>query len=601
MKSFKAESKRLLDMMIHSIYTNKEIFLRELISNASDAIDKRRFASLTDATLAADFKIVLQADKALRELTITDNGCGMGKEALESNLGTIAKSGTLAFKEEHKTDENLIGQFGVGFYASFMVADKVTVISRPTDGDNKAYKWVSTGADGYEIIQAERAEAGTTVILHIKDNDDDCNYDEFLEESRLKSLVKKYSDYIRYPIVLGEDTLNSMVPIWKKKKSEVKPEDYHVFYREKFFDFADPVKVITAQVEGAINYSTLLFIPKNPPFDYYSKDFQKGLKLYSNGVLIMDKCADLLPDCFGFIRGLVDSPDLSLNISRELLQKDRQLRAIASSLEKKIVAELKKMQKSEREAYDGLFGVFGNSIKMGAYENYGEKKEQLKDLLQFSTSSSEKSTTFAEYVARMKEGQSCIYYATGDKAEKIAALPQTERLLKEGYEILYLTDSIDEFVLKVIEEYEGKKFKSASAKDAVTETEEQKSEVGKKTDDNKALLEKMKTHLAGKVSDVRLTGRLVSHAVCLTSDSEVSLEMEKVLNAMPGGMGGAVKAARVLEINPDHAVFGKLSAIVQDEEKLKDYSKILYDTALLQEGLAVDDNLELAGLITKLL
>lgn len=599
MKEFKAESKRLLDLMINSIYTNKEIFLRELISNASDAIDKRQFMSLTDSSLAAEFKIEIEIDKANRILKINDNGCGMSAESLENNLGTIAKSGTLDFKTTNKTDESLIGQFGVGFYSSFMVADKVIVISRAI-GEDMGNKWESTGADGYTIEPCAREGIGSTVILHLKDKDEDCDYDEYLEDYTIENMVVKYSDYIRFPIIHGEKTLNSMVPIWKKPKAQVTAEDYNAFYKDKFFDYQDPIKVLNANLEGNLNYSTLLFVPQKAPFDYYSKDYAKGLKLYSGGVLIMEKCADLLPDCFGFVRGLVDSADLSLNISRELLQKNRQLRAIAVSLEKKLISEFKKMITSDRETYDKMFAEFGNSIKMGAYDNYGAKKDDLKDLLEFKSSAGESYTTFKEYLSRIKEGQEFIYYGCGESAAKISALPSAEKLLASGKEILYLTENIDEFVIKVIEAYEGKKFKSVADKDASVVTDDEKQEVAQKSDDNKALLEEMKTLLGGKVKEVRLTAKLQSSAASVSSDSEISLEMERILTAMPGNK--AIKADRVLEVNPKHAVFAVLQDLFSAKSaKLGDYTNLLYSTALMQEGLEVSDTLELSKQIINLL
>lgn len=596
-KQFKAESKKLLDLMINSIYTNREIFLRELISNCSDAIDKRHYMSLTDSSLAADFVITLTPDKAARTLTIADNGCGMDKSDMENNLGTIAKSGTLEFKESQKTDENLIGQFGVGFYSAFMVADKVTVTSLKA-GETQAYKWESEGADGYTVSECDGASVGTSITLHLKADDEDCAYGDFLEDYKLTELVKKYSDYIRYPIKLGDKTLNSMVPLWRKRKSEVKDEEYARFYRDKFYDFRAPAKVFCSQVEGNINYSMLAFVPEKAPFDYHTRDYKKGLALYSGGVLIMEKCSDLLPDYLGFIKGLVDSADISLNISRELLQKDRQLRAIAVSLEKKLRGELAKWLKADREGYEKMFAEFGSSLKLGAYDNFGAKKDDLKDLLLFK-SSNEKLTTFAEYVSRMKEGQENIYYASGASADAIMALPQVEVFLEKGYEILCLTENIDEFVLKVIENYDGKKFVSVADKDAAAVTDEQKAELEKKAGDNEKVLAKMKELLAGKVKDVRLTARLKSAAACITSDSEISLEMERVLKAMPGS--GGISAEKVLELNPDHAAFAKMATLDTDGEKFKDYTLALYNAALLQENLPVDDSAALASLLVKLL
>ena len=596
-KQFKAESKKLLDLMINSIYTNREIFLRELISNCSDAIDKRHYNSLTDASLATDWAITLSPDAAARTLTIADNGCGMSKEEMEENLGTIAKSGTLAFKQKESAAENMIGQFGVGFYSSFMVADKVTVISRKA-GEESGAKWESTGADGYTLAPCETAEVGTAITLHLKADDEDCAYGEFADEGTLTRLVKKYSDYIRYPIKLNGNTLNSMTPLWRKRKSEVKKEEYDAFYRDKFYDWQPPAQVFSAQVEGNVNYSLLVFVPQKAPFDYYTRDYKKGLALYSGGVLIMENCADLLPDYLGFVKGLIDSADISLNISRELLQKDRQLRAIAVSLEKKLRGELGKWLKNDREGYEKMFAQFGNSLKMGAYDNFGAKKDELKDLLLFSSDSG-KLTTFAEYVARMKEGQDNIYYASGVSADAIKTLPQVEVFLEKGYEILCLKDGVDEFVVKMIESYEGKKFVSVADKDAAAVTDEQKEALQKKTDDLADRLAKMKDILGGKVKEVRLTARLKSAAVCLTSDSDISLEMERILRAMPGSEG--VSAARVLELNPSHVPVEKLTALDMNGQTFADYTSALYNAALLQENLPVDDSAALAALLVKLL
>ncbi len=597
MKKFKTEAKRILDLMINSIYTNKEIFLRELISNCSDAIDKRHYESLTDATLEAKWQIEIVADTPSRTITISDNGCGMNDEELEKYLGTIAHSGTLAFKEaDEKSTADLIGQFGVGFYSAFMVADKVTVISRKI-GDSKAYVWQSEGADGYTVSESTREQAGTTVILHLKDDDEDCKYTDFLSAFELKMLVKKYSDYIRYPIIIDGETVNSMVPIWRRPKGKVKKEEYDLFYREKFYDFNEPLKVISAKVEGAVDYSTLLFIPSVAPHDYYSKDYVKGLKLYSNGVLITDKCSDVIADWCGFIKGVVDSSDLSLNISRELLQKDRQLRAIAVSLEKKIIAELKKTLKNERELYEKMFAEFGASIKMGAYDNFGSKKDELKDLLLFKSTFEDKYVTFAEYVTRVKEGQDCIYYASASSINAIKKLPQAQKLLDDGYEILLLNENLDEFVIKVIESYETKKFRSISDGSKAS-TEAEKQELDKLSEKNKDVLQAVLKALGDKVSEVRLTNKLTTHAVCLTAEGDVSLEMERVLSSIKGGP--KVKAKRVLEINPDHSVMNKLTSTT-DDEKLKELSLLLYSIALLQEGLPVDDSQLLAELITKTL
>ena len=596
-KQFKAASKRLLDLMINSIYTNREIFLRELISNCSDAIDKRHYMSLTDSSLSDTWKIELTADKDSRMLTVTDNGCGMSGEEMENNLGTIARSGTHEFKELTKTDESLIGQFGVGFYSAFMVADKVTVYSRKV-GENVAHKWESEGADGYTISECDYADFGTRIELHLKPDDDDCRYSDFTEDYTLERLVKKYSDYIRYPINSDGKTLNSMVPLWRKPKSKVSKEEYANFYREKCYDYLEPAQTFAAQVEGNINYSMLVFVPQKLPYDYHTREYKKGLSLYSGGVLIMEKCADLLPDYLGFMKGLVDSPDVSLNISRELLQKDRQLRAIAVSLEKRLRTELSKWLKSDREGYEKAFSEFGNSLKIGAYEDFGARKDDIKDLLLFSSSEG-KLTTFSEYVSRMKEDQEYIYYASGPSVEAIKALPQVETFLEKGYEILCLLDNIDEFVIKVIENYDGKKFVSVADKEANKLSDEQKAELERKTGDFSKVLEGMKKILGKSVKEVRLTARLKSAAVCLVSDSEISLEMERVLKAMPGSHG--VSAAKVLEINPDHAAVKALSELDVESEKFSDYTLALYNAALLQENLPVEDSAKLAGLLIKLL
>lgn len=591
MKQFKAESKKLMDMMINSIYTNKDIFLREIISNASDAIDKRRFMSLTQSEYATDFKITLTANKTEKTLTVEDNGVGMDKDELENNLGTIAASGTLKFKEKEKDVENLIGKFGVGFYSVFMVAKRVEVMTRSIESE-KAFKWISEGAEGYDIKPCEKAEAGTTVKLYLKDDDEDCRYSEYLSEYKLKDLVKTYSDYIRYSIVMevtkskkGEDgdgytqyaeteTLNSMVPIWKKAKKDVKKEDYEAFYRSRFHDFRAPAKVIKADIEGSVNYTALLFVPEKQPAGYYSKEYEKGLALYSNGVLIQEKCKELLPDYFGFFKGIVDSPDLSLNLSREVLQQDRQLKFIAESLRKKIVAELKKWLKSDREEYEKFFTELGEGIKIGIYDNYGEKKNELKDLVMFVSSSTKKPTLLSEYVERMKEGQNEIYYACGDSVAKTDKLPQLESLKKEGTEILYCTQKVDEFCIMILEEYEKKKFVNALkvSKDG-----------GESSDGNEELAKKTQEFLKDKVNEVKFSSRLLSHAACLTADGEISFEMEQVFKAN----GTAIKARRVLELNPEHGLVKKLK-----ESEGKDFESLaltLYDEAALMALGEVDD------------
>ena len=623
-KQFQAESKRLLDLMIHSIYTHKEIFLRELISNASDAIDKLHYRSLTQEDVKVDsaaFEIRIDLDKEARTLTILDNGCGMTKEELESNLGVIAKSGSLAFKQENeaKEDIDIIGQFGVGFYSAFMVSDKVTVISRPY-GSDTAYKWESEGADGYTIEECQKDSYGTTIILHILENREEEDYDEYLDSYRIQGIVKKYSDYIRYPIKMmveksrpkegsegeyetytEEATVNSMVPIWRKTKTEVTEEDYNQFYKEKFFDFTDPVRVIRSSTEGTATYTALLFIPARTPFDYYTKEYEKGLQLYANGVLIMEKCADLLPDYFSFVKGLVDSQDLSLNISREMLQHDRQLKIIASRLEKKIKSELLSMQQNDREKYDAFFKNFGLQLKFGVYNDYGTHKDLLKDLLEFDSSTEKKLVTLKEYVERMKEDQKFIYYACGDTVEKIDRLPQTELVKDKGYEILYLTENVDEFALKVLHEFDGKEFKSVSAGDlGFEETEAEKKEDEAQEKESQELFTFMGEALSGKVKAVRASKRLKSHPVCLSSDGELSLEMEKVLNAMP--TDEKVKAERVLEVNEGHPIFATLTHLYEtDKEKLKDYAALLYDQALLIEGFPIEDPVAYSNLVCSLM
>ena len=627
-KQFKAESKRLLDMMIHSIYTHREIFLRELISNASDAIDKLYYKALTDGISGLnrdDFAITLTADKEARTLTVSDNGIGMTSEELENNLGTIAQSGSLKFKKdaEEKEDIDIIGQFGVGFYSAFMVSDKVTVLTKPY-GSDKAWKWESTGADGYTITEAEKASHGTDITLSIKANTEEENYDEFLDSYRIQSLVKKYSDYVRYPIRMeveksrmkegtGTDekpaeyetytemeTLNSMVPIWRKNKSELKPEDYNRFYKEKFFDYQDPLAVIHSSTEGTATYNALLFIPSKPPFDFYTKEYEKGLQLYASGVLIMDKCPDLLPDYFSFVRGLVDSQDLSLNISREMLQHDRQLKLIADRLQKKIKSELKSMLQNDREKYETFYKSFGLTLKYGVYSGYGVNKNVLQDLLLFYSSSEKKLVTLEEYKSRMKEDQKYIYYACGESVGKIDRLPQTELLRDHGYEILYCTDDVDEFALRMMREFDGKEFRSASDKDLGIDDAAETESVKEKSEENKELLRLMKDDLNGKVKDVRLSTRLKSHPVCLSSDGGVSIEMEKVLNTMPGDQ--KVQAERVLEINSGHPIFETLKKLfAEDPEKLKTYSDLLYTQALLIEGLPIEDPVAFSNSICDLM
>ena len=631
-KQFKAESKRLLDMMINSIYTHKEIFLRELISNASDAIDKLYFKSLTDDKVGLgkdDFAIWITADKDSRTLKITDNGIGMTAEELENNLGTIANSGSFKFKNENKLEEDnqIIGQFGVGFYSAFMVAKKVTVISKAY-GSDKAYQWESEGADGYTITEADKSSVGTEIILELMEDTEDENYTEFLDAYRIKGLIKKYSDYIRFPIkmevthsrpkeqseedkeakkpleyedFIEVETLNSMVPLWKKNKSELKEEDYKHFYTEKFFDYNEPLKYSHVKNEGMPSYNALLYIPSKAPFDFYSKEYEKGLQLYSNGILIMDKCADLLPDYFSFVKGLVDSEDLSLNISREMLQHDRQLKVIAKSIEKTVSNELKKMLKNEREKYEEFWNAFGLQLKFGVYSDFGMNKDKLQDLLLFTSSKEKKLVTLDEYVTGMREDQKYIYYATGESVARIEQLPQTELVKDNGFEILYLTDSVDEFAVKALHSYKEKEFKSVSADDLGLENTEKKEEIKAKEEENSDLLKDMASALDGKVTKVILSQRLKSHPVCLTSEGEISLEMEKVLNAMPTDQ--KVHAQRVLELNPEHEIFGKLKALGEsgDKDTLGKYAKLLYDQALLIEGMSIEDPVEFSNLICELM
>ena len=632
-KQFKAESKRLLDLMINSIYTHKEIFLRELISNASDATDKLYYNAMKEGKTGItrdSLPIELTLDKANRRFIIEDHGCGMTAEELESNLGTIARSGSLAFKAENEKqdDIDIIGQFGVGFYAAFMVAKHVEVVSRAV-GSDSANRWESDGADGYTVTPCEKSENGTRIVLTIKDNTETENYDEFLEPYRVQGLVKKYSDYIRYPIKMdmtrsrmkekpadaGEDykpeweeyveneTLNSMVPIWKKSKKDLKDEDYNSFYTQKFFDYQPPLCHIHTSVEGAVTYTAMLFIPSHAPMDYYTKDYEKGLQLYSNGVLIMDKCADLLPDHFSFVRGMVDTADLSLNISHEMLQHDRHLKAIAQSLEKKIKNELLKMQKDKPEDYEKFWAAFGRQIKYGAYVQYGAHKELLQDLLMYHSSTENKLVSLKDYVSRMKEDQKYIYYACGETVDKIKMLPVMETLSDKGYEVLCMDDSIDEFCTKMIAKYDDKEFKSVLDADLGLETEDEKEEIKKQSEDNKDLLEALSKALEGKVKKVELTGRLKNHPCCLRAEGPVTLEMEKVLNQQAAVNGGeTVRAERVLELNAEHPIFKKLCALqAEGSDKLADYADILYTQSLLIEGLPVDDPAAYANKICDLL
>ena len=607
-KQFKAESKRLLDLMINSIYTNKEIFLRELISNASDAMDKLYYKSLTEGISGlsrGDFFISIEADKDAGTLTVSDNGIGMTKEELEQNLGTIAKSGSNLFKnddldENASEDIDIIGQFGVGFYSAFMVASKIEVTSKAF-GSEEANVWVSSGADGYTIKAAEKETNGTTIVMTLKEDTDDVNYSDYLEDYKIKSLVKRYSDYIRYPIKMGEETLNTMSPIWKKQPSEVTEEEYNTFYKDNFYDYNDPTKVIRSTTEGAATYTALLFIPGKAPFNYYSKEYEKGLKLYASGVLIMDSCKDLLPDYFSFVKGIVDSEDLSLNISREMLQQDRQLQVIEKHLEKKIKTELIKLQRQDREKYEAFFKEFGTQIKFGVYQSFGMNADLLKDLLVFNSSDESSSTTLEEYVSRMKEDQKYIYYACGDSAEKIAALPQTELVADKGYEILYLTDSVDEFTVKTLGMYEEKEFRSIADDDLGLETEEDKEKTKKADEDNKGIFDFMTETLSGKVVAVRASSRLKSHPVCLSAEGGISIEMEKVLASQPNEEN-RVKANKVLEVNTEHPIFEKMKVLFEeDQEKLRVYSELLWNQACLIEGLEIDDPVGFANTICTLM
>ncbi|EST11759.1 molecular chaperone HtpG [Sporolactobacillus laevolacticus] len=623
-KEFKAESKKLLDMMIHSIYSQKEIFLREIISNASDAMDKIYYRALTDDNLNFEkdnYYIQITPDKDKRTLTISDTGIGMTEEELEDNLGTIAQSGSLKFKTENesKDDHDIIGQFGVGFYSSFMVADKVTVISKALDSD-QAYKWESEGADGYTIAPAEKDSVGTEIILTLKEDTEDEKYSDYLEEYRLRSIIKKYSDFIRYPIkmevtesrpkkdndkefeeVKEVQTINSMVPIWRKNKSELKPEDYENFYMEKHYGFDKPLRYINIQADGMIRYHAILYIPESIPFDYYSKEYEKGLELYSNGVMIMEKCSDLLPDYFSFVKGMVDSEDLSLNISREILQQDKQLKLIAKNINHKIKKELEKLLKEDREKYETFYKAFGRQLKYGVYMDYGQHKDDLQDLLMFYSSKEKKMVTLDEYVSKMPEEQKYIYYAVGESNEKIDKLPQTELVADKGYEILYFTEDIDEFAIKMLQKYKEKEFKSVSSSDLGIEDEKDKKQDEAEEKANEGLFGKMKDVLTDKVKGVRASKRLKSYPVCFATEGEVSIEMEKVLNAMPNNEN--VKADKILEINTNHNVFKALKAAfdLDDQPKVELYTNLLYNQALLIEGLPVQDPVAFSNNICELM
>ena len=630
-KEFQAESKKLMDMMINSIYTNKEIFLRELISNASDAIDKLYYKSLTDTSVGmnkGDFRILITRDKENRILTVEDNGIGMTKEELEQNLGTIAHSGSLDFKKDNK-DENIdiIGQFGVGFYSAFMVADKLTVISKAY-GSDEAWQWESSGVDGYEMTPAQKDTVGTQIILHIKPDTDTEKYDNFLDEYGIVAIVKKYSDYVRYPIQMEREksrqkpepdpkpedykpewetyteleTLNSMIPIWKKQKSEVTDEEYNSFYKDKFGDYADPARVIVSRTEGTANYNALLFVPSHRPYDFYTKDYEKGLALYASGVLIMEKCADLLPDYFSFIKGVVDSEDLSLNISRETLQKDGQVKLIRNSLEKKIKNELHAMLVNDREKYETFWKAFGRQIKFGVYGDYGMHKDLLSDLLMFYSAKEQKLITLDEYIEKMPEGQKAIYFAAGDEAARLGKLPNAQLVLSKGYDLLLCSEDVDEFCLQIMHDYKEKEFKNINSGDLGLETEDEKKAAEETATENKDLFEEIKKALNGKIKDVKVNPTLQDHPVSLSSEGGISMEMEKILRKMPAG-GEGMESTKVLELNPNHAVFGALKAAHEagDTDKINKYAELLYDQALLIEGLPLEDPVAYAQLVCDLM
>ena len=622
-KQFKAESKRLLDLMINSIYTHREIFLRELISNASDAIDKIYYKSLSDDNInfnKENFFIKVSIDKENRTIKISDTGIGMSKEELDDNLGVIAKSGSLQFKKENEIKDgfDIIGQFGVGFYSSFLIADKVTVITK-SFGSKEAYKWESTGVEGYTIEPSTKDTVGTDIILHVKANTDDENFDEYLNEYKIQSLIKKYSDFIRYPIKMNlterklkegteseyedyieEKVVNSMVPIWRKNKNELTQEDYSNFYKEKHYGFDTPLKHIHLSVDGTVSYNAILYIPENMPYDFYTKDYEKGLELYSNGVMIMNKCSDLVPDYFGFVKGIVDSEDLSLNISREILQHDRQLRFIAKNIKNKIKSELEKMLRTERESYEKFYKAFGRTLKFGVYDNFGAEKEVLQDLLMFYSSKEKKMVTLDEYVTRMAEDQKYIYYAVGESIDRIEKMPQTELLLDKGYEILYFTDDIDEFAIKMLMKYKEKEFKSVSSSDLGIENNDEENKVEENSEENKSLFDAMKEVLNDKINAVKISNKLKNHPVCLSNEGDLSIEMEKLLNSMPNNQG--VKAQKVLEINTHHEVFTALKgAYENDKDKFNLYTNLLYNQALLIEGLSISDPVEFTNNICKLM
>ncbi len=623
-KEFKTESKKLLDMMINSVYTHKEIFLRELISNASDALDKRHFRALNDSSASlenGEYEIWIVPDKEKKTLTITDNGCGMTRDELENNLGTIAKSGSYDFKQsdEAKEKTDIIGQFGVGFYSAFMVADLITVKSKVC-GSDEAWQWQSSGVDGYTVEPCEKAEAGTEIILHLRDDNDDEKYSEYLDEYRIRELIRKYSDYIRYPIKMEVEesklkegskdeyetvkttaTLNSMIPLWKRSSSEITEEEYNKFYREKFYDYEAPSKVLHFSVDGTAAFDALLFVPSHAPFDYYSKNYEKGLQLYSSGVLIMDKCSDLLPDYFGFVHGVIDSANLALNISRETLQHDRQLQVIARAVEKRIKNELTKMLENDREKYEKFYSSLGLQLKFGLYSNYGMHKDVLKDLVMFTSSNEKKLVTLKEYLGRMREEQKSIYYACGSSIDACAMLPQSEAVVDKGFEVLYLKDDVDEFALKALGEYEGKSFVNVSDQSLDISTEEEKESLKTENESNDGLLSFMKDSLSGAVSAVKFTNTLKDHPVCISSEGGISLEMEKVLNTMPDN-DGSIKAQTVLEINLNHPIAQSLKKLYEsDKDKLAKYSKILYAQARLIGGMEISNPTELSNLVCDLM
>ncbi len=622
-KEFKAESKRLLDLMINSIYTNKDIFLRELVSNASDAIDKLYYKSLTEKDINIsknDLKIRIDVDKENRKLVISDTGCGMTEEELENNLGTIAKSGSLTFKQENKEQEdvNIIGQFGVGFYSAFMVSDAIEVLTKPY-GSEKAYLWKSSGEDGYTIEEASKDDFGTIITLSIKEDTEDVKYSEYLEEYKIRSIIKKYSDYIRYPIVMKvenrvlkegskdeyetvkeDTTLNSMIPIWKKNKNDITEEEYSNFYTDKFYDYEKPMKTIHTSVEGQCTYTSILFIPSHAPYDLYSKEYEKGLQLYSNDVLIMDKCSELLPEYFNFVKGIVESPDLSLNISREILQQDRKLQIIAKSIENKIKKELLDMLENDRENYVKFFNTFGTQLKYGVYNDYGINKDKIQDLLMFYSSSQKKLITLKEYIESMKEGQEKIYYACGETIAKIDMLPIVERFKDKGFDILYLTEYVDEFAIKTLMQYENKTFANISSDNADIEDKEEKEQTEKLNKDNKDMLDEIKKALGEKVEGVRFTNKLKNHPVCLTTEGDISIEMEKVINAMP--TDEKIHAKAILEINENHPIAEKMKELYKNnKDEFEKYSKILYSQARLIEGLTIENPTEISSLICELI